>query len=570
MKRLVIMFCAFLFLFLGNTEKSFADVLPDRFGGKNRFEVAVSLSQKWSISDSVFIVNHTAFADALSSGPLAYKNNSPILLALPDRLTDETVREITRLAPNKVFVIGGEGSISNKVIEQLNSMGIANIERIGGKNRFEVSANIALKINQWEKVIIANGLNFPDALAISPYAATQQIPILLTIPSALPSPIATLLREKGTKQSFIIGGEASVTPQVEQNLPAPIRVGGKDRFEVAANIVKTLKTPTEKIYIATGLTFADALTGSVVAAKENASLLLTLSDYTPEPTINIFKEFPIQNYSILGGTGSVSEDAVSDIQYHKQSDNPIIYLVPHADDEVLTFGVDIINQIKNNREVYVLLLSQGEDSTAREVINGLYDEQSSHIYPLFGPVKCTWHGVYHDPHKESFLHGHLDQNEFGEIRSNDFKLASEALGVKKENIFLETLSSGEFNKSNISRIIEKYHGQFPEAEFRTMSWYDRHAPHALIGAIIKEKEEKGDIHPLKTTYFLSIYTDRFAKARVPFKIKKIQTQDNQSLLNGINVYKKYDPINGLYGSGYHSVKSQFDQLQQIPYVNIHY
>jgi minor extracellular protease Epr len=210
--------------------------VPERISGKDRFEVAVRISQKgWETSNTVFISNNTAFADALSAAPLAYKKNAPLLLTGQASLNPMTKNEINRLGATEVILVGGTGSISSNIAAELKNIG-KKVRRIDGKNRFEVSRNIAFELGDYTTAIIANGLNFPDALAIAPYAAKNGFPILLTRPDYLPGPTQEVMNKKSLSNTIIVGGEASVSNKVFAVLKQPMRIGGKDRYEVAVNI----------------------------------------------------------------------------------------------------------------------------------------------------------------------------------------------------------------------------------------------------------------------------------------------------------------------------------------------
>jgi N-acetylmuramoyl-L-alanine amidase len=285
----------------------------NRLSGKDRFEVAVNVSkQGWpSGADTVILSNYNAFADALTAGPLATKLNAPILLTHSDGITQETKDELARLKPQKVILIGGEGSVSNAVVNQLqNELQIPVIDRIGGKDRYEVALNIS-KLIESDTAFVTYGLNFADALAISPYAGKISAPILLTNKNELPASTKEALQNK--TKSYIIGGPGSVDPSLESQLPATTRIGGKDRFEVSANIVKTFNLPTDKVYFATGLTFADALTGSVLAAKDGAPLLLTHPTEVNGSIHLLIAEKSITNYTILGGPASVPDNIITQL-----------------------------------------------------------------------------------------------------------------------------------------------------------------------------------------------------------------------------------------------------------------
>lgn len=290
--------------------------LFQRFGGKNRFEVAVNVSNEgWvDAAETIVLSNYNAFADALAAAPVAYKENAPILLTAKDSLKTETKNEINRLKPKKAIIVGGPASVGENVVNELRAMGVLNIERIGGKDRFEVSANLAKRLGSTSRAVVADGMKFPDALAIAPYAARNGIPILLATSGSLPNQTRDTLNSLGVKDTIVVGGEASVGTKVFNQLPNPRRISGKDRYEVAANIVRDLNLQPNTAFIATGLTFADALTGSVLAAKENAPLLLTNSLHLPETTKTIITEKNITLHKVLGGTGSVSEQVYQELR----------------------------------------------------------------------------------------------------------------------------------------------------------------------------------------------------------------------------------------------------------------
>jgi N-acetylmuramoyl-L-alanine amidase len=305
-----------MFTLLSN--HAYAQNTVERVDGKDRFEVAVNLSQKgWpGQTDTVVLTYYNAFADALAASPLAYKNNAPILLTHSSQLTSITKKEITRLKPRQVIVVGGTGSISNNVLGELRGMGIPVVRRIGGKDRFEVAYQISKELPSNQTAVIAYGLNFSDALAIAPFAAKNGIPILLTRKDVLPSPTNQAIQTRNVKNTIVIGGEGSVGNAVFDQLRkigSSRRIGGKDRYEVAANIIRQLNLPTQKAFMSTGLTFADALTGSVLAAKENAPILLTRPNALPNSIRAIIHERKISDYVILGGLASVQQKVVSQI-----------------------------------------------------------------------------------------------------------------------------------------------------------------------------------------------------------------------------------------------------------------
>jgi N-acetylmuramoyl-L-alanine amidase len=310
----IIMTLVVSIVFFGLAQGASAEGQHKRLAGQDRFEVAANVAKEgWpSGANVVFLANYDAFADALSATPLAYKMNAPILLSRPTSLGDTTKNKLRELSPSKVFVIGGTASISNNVVNEVKNLGISSVERISGKDRFEVSAEIAKRMPSSSKAVVANGLNFPDALAIAPYASRNGMPILLTRDNELPAPTVSSLLNRKPSQVIVMGGTASVSNGVYADLSAynPLRIGGADRYEVAANIIKKLNLSTSTGFLATGQTFADALTGSVLAAKKNAPVLLTRNSSLPEATKEISGQKRMTNFVVLGGTASVSNSVV--------------------------------------------------------------------------------------------------------------------------------------------------------------------------------------------------------------------------------------------------------------------
>lgn len=309
-KNFLVVCLVFALVFMGlPTLVGHAEVTSKRMDGADRFAVAVNVSKEgWpNGSGTVILANYLAFADALAASPLAFKENAPILLTNPNDLNQTTLDEINRLQAKRVLIVGGPGSISDSVMAKLSQMGIPDIERIGGTDRFEVSYNIAKKLNPTDTAIVANGLKFPDALAIAPFAAQNGYPILLSRDNSLPEKTFEAIQTMNISKTIIVGGEGSVSASVASQLPSASRIGGKDRYEVATNIVTQLNLSTSKAFLATGMTFADALTGSVLAAKQNAPLLLMHPTTVPPSVQELVKSKNIQDFVILGGTASVPD-----------------------------------------------------------------------------------------------------------------------------------------------------------------------------------------------------------------------------------------------------------------------
>ena len=283
-----------------------------RIYGSNRFETAVEISKTgWTSSDTVILARSDDFPDALAGTPLAYHYNAPILLTPTASLNATTKAEIQRLNAKNVIILGGNAAVSQAVQVQLENMGLTT-KRIGGSNRYDTAALIAAELPAFDTAVVAYGENYPDALAIGPYAARNGYPILLTRTNSIPDFTSSAL--VGVDKTIVVGGTGVISDSVKNHLPSADRIFGANRYETAAAIVDELYPTVEKAYVATGLNFADALTGSALAAKENAPIILVRSNQVPQAIKDLINKKNISNFVILGGHSVISNDVIPDLR----------------------------------------------------------------------------------------------------------------------------------------------------------------------------------------------------------------------------------------------------------------
>jgi len=298
MKRLSFYIVALLILLASISVVEANTPALKRISGTDEIETSVEVSKVgWDNAEKVVISRVDEFPDALSGAVLAHKEDSPILLTYSDSLSYGVKNEIERLGAIKAIILGGEMAISSFVENELQQMGLQT-KRIGGDNRYETAELIAKKIGITDKAIIACGENFPDALAVAPYGANYQIPILLTLSHEVPNVTQKAL--ENVQKSIIVGGPAVISDDVKNQLPNPLRIAGNDRFGTAANILEELGMPAHKVYLATGLDFPYALIGSVLAAKDEAPLLLTRDERISTNTAEILKAKSPEEIIIIG------------------------------------------------------------------------------------------------------------------------------------------------------------------------------------------------------------------------------------------------------------------------------
>jgi len=245
----------------------------NRIQGINRYETSINVSKQWPSSEYVVLASGEDFPDALSAAPLARAYGAPILLTTPNTLLPNTEAELSRLGVKEVFIVGGTASVSKDIENKLSAKGIK-ITRLSGNNRYETSLAVADYIGTAGEIFVVSGANFPDALSIASYAADSQIPIILTESDKLSEDIEEFISVYGVNKTYVIGGLGAISEDVANKLPNAERIGGNNRYETNIKVLERFPFYFGVTMIASGQGFADALSGSALAALSSSPIIL--------------------------------------------------------------------------------------------------------------------------------------------------------------------------------------------------------------------------------------------------------------------------------------------------------
>ncbi|WP_170037139.1 cell wall-binding repeat-containing protein [Georgenia soli] len=298
------------------TSPSVASSTVDRWSGADRYAVSAEVSER-NFAPGVgvaYIANGLTSADALSGAPVAAADKAPVLLTHVGSLPGEVANELARLRPAKIVILGGTGSVSSAVQNKLGAYTSGPVERWAGGDRFETSAVIS-RANYPKPGVdvayVANGLTSVDALSAAPVAGMQDAPVLLTRPDSLPGAVAAELDRLDPKKIVILGGTGAVSPGVQRQLDrytaSTTRWSGTDRYAVSVTVSRAaFPNGAGVVYVANGLTSADALSAAPVAGKNRAPVLLTQAGSMPAAVQAELKRLDPDRVVVLGGTGAVS------------------------------------------------------------------------------------------------------------------------------------------------------------------------------------------------------------------------------------------------------------------------
>jgi hypothetical protein len=275
----------------------------------------------------VFVANGLDFPDGLSASGYGF----PVLLTEADAIPAETLAELNRLAgPTDPFcgsgdltinVVGGTTAVSSPVFEQLATFTSSDgsIQRLGGANRYGTALEVADYWGAGDTVVIATGLNFPDALAAGPLAAIAG-PILLNDGPTIRPDVGAFLKAEEIVNVYIVGGTAVVPQSVEDELTfeygiTVTRLAGDNRAETAVEVAEELigiqgsGDYSLGVILVNGNTFADALSAGPLGYFWSFPILLVNADSIPAATAAHHVKYSVDIADVIavGGTSVISK-----------------------------------------------------------------------------------------------------------------------------------------------------------------------------------------------------------------------------------------------------------------------
>ncbi len=207
----------------------------ERIAGADRFATAAAVSAATFDAgvDEVFVATGMDFPDALAGGAAAGLLDIPILLVTRDAVPAATARELSRLRPGAITVLGGPAAVSDEVAEDLAALSVdgAYPERLEGASRYATASAIASIFDAGTEydgapsgastVFLATGADFPDALAAGSAAAHTGSPLVLVPRAELLDVVRERLTLLAAPRVVVLGGASAVSDAVVAGIQAP-------------------------------------------------------------------------------------------------------------------------------------------------------------------------------------------------------------------------------------------------------------------------------------------------------------------------------------------------------------
>ena len=293
----------------------------NKLWGANRAETAIKISQQgWKNgSSTVVLVNGKDLIAGVVSSPLAASYNAPILLSYPNKLSDNTIKEIKRLGARKVILVGTNNFAINRDLKSIKGeLSNVTIEKIYSSDIEVASRQIADKLaqdKQVDTVYIASKEALVDVLSIASKAGKNRNPIIVSSNKSINQDSINWIKNKQVKNIYFIGGPDVLSDSVINQLGSALnmnlssnRIYGNDRIQTNTKVIEKFYTKSfsPKVFITRSNAPIDAITVSAFAQKSDSPIVLASSSVSQYQRDVLYPRSTSLLYQIGGGINANS------------------------------------------------------------------------------------------------------------------------------------------------------------------------------------------------------------------------------------------------------------------------
>ncbi len=243
---------------------------------------------------------------------------------------------------------------------------------------------------------------------------------------------------------------------------------------------------------------------------------------------------------------------------------PALFVAAHPDDETLAMGVAVAEHVAAGRDVHVLWLTDGGNTSARTAING--------------GATSAWWGVPHLPEAEGYTPLDLAGVAAARVResgnavrclASPGTLTTHRAGYVSESM-TQTFTQAEAQAAIVAVCDVIAPGGAVQLKGHT--WLvDNHPDHLAVGGAIKALAAADPARFANPRFYvLSTY---FADPRLSQVADQFDLPTDAGITarvrNACRAYGAWAPAQGLYAVGYHSVAGLFDTLVTTPRSLVH-
>lgn len=263
-----------------------------RVAGVTAYDTMEQVSLRgWNAADTVILATGENYPDALAAAGVAGLEGAPVLITKSSdgKLSEQASRELARLAPAKLIVVGGSFAVPESVLKQAKeASGATKVVRLAGRKASDTAAKMNREYaGKWSSTaFLATSKSFQDALSAAPLAYSLRMPIFLvddmnTVSKATYDSLAAC----GIRKVIVLGGRYCVSDAAKKDLASHgitvvNTLAGKTCYDTSYAIATwglANGAGADCMGAATARNYPDALTGAALCGK-NSSVLILVDD----------------------------------------------------------------------------------------------------------------------------------------------------------------------------------------------------------------------------------------------------------------------------------------------------
>ncbi|WP_435202009.1 ATP-binding cassette domain-containing protein [Janibacter sp. GS2] len=279
-----------------------------RWSGDNRFQVATQItSHTWEPGVAgCFVVSIHRLAAARVVTPIAARLGWPLLWVRPGAVPAITQKELARLQPERVVVVGGDELITPETYARIDELTTGSIERMGDDDGTLTSVEMlrAYPPTDPSTVHVTQQHSSGRTPAISLAAAVAGQAVVACDPTAASADLLTALAETGPQHLLFNGNEEDWSMDTVEALRTA--TGATTEFSptggpmaLAAGLWGDVEPGSE--VLVTGRAAVDVLTAAVAAVHTRRPLLLFAGDRVPTLVSEVLTQLQ-PRHIVLAGT----------------------------------------------------------------------------------------------------------------------------------------------------------------------------------------------------------------------------------------------------------------------------
>ncbi len=289
--------------------RQWARAAVKRVAPANRFAGSAGVSRRgWPRGARRVVVapanNHY---DPMVAASLAGTVRGPLLLTRTRSVPPKVRRELRRLDPDRIFVVG---DVRRRVVTRLRD--VAAVARVGRGNRYATSVAVARRAAvlgaRRRTVIVAGGRAPATNLGAAAMAAGRRYPLLLTRRSGDRLRLQRRVRELGARRTLVIGDRSAVSAGTVRKLPRMKRLARSGPVGTTAAVAAAARRHGLRgspVLINRKNRLTASYAGVWAGVRRDAPLLVTSGRELADPTAWWFKRYEPRRAVVVGDRKSV-------------------------------------------------------------------------------------------------------------------------------------------------------------------------------------------------------------------------------------------------------------------------